>query len=142
MPPFTSSAKPIQYFVSIQSAGIDKLAKAVGDRLERLTQCERYQLSTCIAMYLWYLTELTEEEEVEETLMGSYDSMISLIATGNVLLCLSVLNAETPDTLADLLTAIAQYASNPSMEANELEEQESYQDELVLSKLKSADQAH
>jgi len=28
------------------------------------------------------------------------------------------------------------------MEANELEEQESYQDELVLSKLKSADQAH
>ena len=93
-------------------------------------------------MYLWYLTELTEEEEVEETLMGAYDSMIPLIATGNVLLCLSVLNSETPDTLADLLPAIAQYASNPSMEVEDLEEQESYQDELVLSKLKSADQAH
>jgi len=130
--PFAS--KPLRYFAT-QSAGVERLVIAAGLQLERLSQCERYQLATCLSTYLWYLTTLEEEEKTEETLMGVYDSFIDIVATGNVVLCLSILNSEAADTIAFILPAIAHYATKSSMETLGLEGQASYQGELVLSKL-------
>ena len=135
MTQFTSSAKVIQHFCSNQSDAIDRLAEAVGNRLEKLTQCERYQLATCLSMYLWYITELTEEEEVEDTLVGFYRNMIPLVATGNVQLCLFLLNGEDPDNLADILPAISEYANNPSMQIEESFGQEELNGDLIVSGL-------
>ena len=131
MEPF--AAKPLRHFAE-QSAGVKRVAVAAGYNLERLSQCERYQLATCLSTYLWYLTAL-EDEKTEETLMGTYDSLIDLVATGNVVLCLSILNDEPADTIAAILPAIAHYATKSSMENLGLAGQASYRGELVLSKL-------
>ena len=135
MTQFTSSAKVIQHFCSNQSDAIDKLAAAVGNRLEKLTQCERYQLATCIGMYLWYVTELTEEEDVEDTLVSFYQTMMPLIATGNVQLCLFLLDGEDPDNLADILPAITEYARNHLMQIEESFDQEEFNGDLIVSGL-------
>lgn len=132
MEPF--AVKPLRYFAE-QSIGVERLAISAGYHLERLSQCERYQLATCLGTYLWYLTALAEEEKTEETLMGVYDSFVDIVASGNVVLCLSVLNSEAADTIASILPAVAHYASKSSMETLGLAGQASYRGELVLSKL-------
>ena len=132
MEPF--AAKPLRYFAE-QSIGVERLVIACGNNLERLSQCERYQLMTCLGTYLWYLTALTEEEKTKETLMGVYDSFVDIVATGNVVLCLSILNSEAADTIAYIIPAVAHHASKSSMETLGLAGQASYRGELVLSKL-------
>ena len=91
MTQFTSSAKPIQYFC--ETTLINKFARAVGDRLERLEQIERYQLLMCLSTWIYTYCGLEEDEE-SETLLENYHSSVALECTGNVLACLALLEHE------------------------------------------------
>ena len=135
MTQFTSSAKPIQYYISAQSNAIDALAAAVGDRLERLTQCERYQLLAVVSLFVWNLAETEDGENITVSLVSCYEVDCPYTVTGNVKICLKLLNGESPDTLSDVLPSIAEYAKNYLMQPSELGDQESHEGEMVLSGL-------
>ena len=133
---FTSSAKPIQYFC--ETTLINKFASAVGDRLERLTQSERYQLLTCLSSWCHSYCELVEDEE-SETLLGHYYSSVTLEYSGNVLACLCLLEHEDVDNIAAILPAIAEYARNEEVETEDANgeeiDEEIHGDEALLSSL-------
>ena len=135
MPQFTSTAKPIQYYISAQSNAIDALAAAVGDRLEKLTQCERYQLLAVVGLFLWNLAETEDGEDVTVSLVSCYEVDCPYTVTGNVKICLKLLNGESPDTLSDALPAIAEYAKNFLVEPSELGDQVIHEGEMILSGL-------
>ena len=130
---FTSSAKPIQYFC--ETTLINKFASAVGDRLERLKQIERYQLLMCLSTWIYTYCGLEEDEE-PETLLENYHSCVSLECTGNVLACLALLEHEDADNIAAILPAIAEYANNESMQEDDVDH-ELHEGEMMLSKLNS-----
>jgi hypothetical protein len=130
MAQFTTSAKPIQYYR--ESTLINKFAAAVGDRCERLTQSERYQLATCMSTYCHAYCELDEDEDLE-TLMEVYWSTVSTEMTGNVIACLWMLDGEEPDAIAAILPAISEYAQNEYVE--EEVDHEMFGGDLVLSAL-------
>ena len=136
MTQFTSSAKPIQYFC--ETTLINKLARAVGDRLERLTQSERYQLLTCLSSWCHAYCELVEDEE-PETLLEHYYSSVTLEYSGNVLACLALLEHEDVDNIAAMLPAIAEYARNEDVEVEDANgeevEEEIHGAEVLLSSL-------
>jgi hypothetical protein len=134
MTQFHTTAKPIQYYK--ESPLINKFALAVGDRCERLTQSERYQLATCISQYCWAFCELDDEEDAEN-LTEIYWSTIQAVVTGNVVACLWILRDEKPDTLSAILPAITEYAQNEYVDELEGDEDahQMHEDELVLSAL-------
>jgi hypothetical protein len=133
MAQFTTSAKPI--LSHCETTLIRKFALAVGDRCERLTQSERYQLATCIATYCWAFTEL-EEDEDPETLMEVYHSTVSLEVTGNVQACLILLEHEDADNLSAILPAISEYAQNEYVQEEDVDH-EMHEGDLILSSLNS-----
>lgn len=135
MAQFTSSAKPIQYYISAQSNAIDALAAAVGDRLEMLTQCERYQLAACIAFFLWNFADADDGEDVPVSLVSCYEIDCPYTATENVKICLKLLNGENPDILTEVFPAIAEYARNFLLKPTALADQEIYEGEMILSGL-------
>lgn len=135
MTQFTSSAKPIQYYISAQSNAIDALADATGDRLQKLTQSERYQLLSCVGLFLWNLAETEEWENVKVSLVSCYEVDCPYTVTENIKICLKLLNGESPDTLSDALPAIAEYAKNFPVEPSELGVL--HEGEMVLSGLAS-----
>ena len=61
MTQFTSSAKTITYY--LDTASTRKLEQMYGSRLERLSQEEKYQLCTAIALMLWGCCEPTEDDQ-------------------------------------------------------------------------------
>ena len=136
MAQFTSSAKTIQYFC--ETTLINKFARAVGDRLERLTQCERYQLAHCLSAYLWAYM-MTDEDETALNPPEAYDEHVSLCVNGNVRLCLILLKDEEPDNISAILPAIAEYANNESMQEEEEEEElerRTFDGDFVISGLR------
>ena len=133
MPQFTSSAKPIQYFC--ETTLINKFARAVGDRLERLEQIERYQLLMCLSTWIYTYIGLDEDEEAE-TLLENYHSCVSLECTGNVIACLALLEHEDVDNIAAILPAIAEYANNASVQEEDVDH-ELRDGEMMLSDLNS-----
>ena len=116
----STSAKTLTYY--IETPGICKLARACGDKLQRLTQEELYQLCTAIALMLWGCVEPTAEvdpddefadlfeAESEPDLINSVEELVTPDVTGNVKACLILLQNEDPETLAALLPAVAEYA--------------------------------
>ena len=120
MTQFTSSAKTITYY--IETASTRKLEQMYGSRLERLSQEEKYQLCTAIAIMLWGCVEPTKEvdpddefsdlfeAESEPDLINSVEELVTPNVTGNVKACLILLQHEPPEVLAQLLPAIAEYA--------------------------------
>jgi hypothetical protein len=137
MPQFTTSDKPLLSFVG--TTLLKKFVEAVGDRCERLTQSERYQLATCMSTYCWAYSELDEEEE-PETLQECYESSVSLAITANVQACLIMLKNEDPDNIAAILPAISAYARNEYVD--ELDSSEDgghciHEGELILISLSS-----
>ena len=133
MPQFTSTAKPIQYFC--ETTLINKFARAVGDRLERLEQIERYQILMCLATWVYQYCGLEEDEE-SETLLENYHSSVSLECTGNVIACLALLEHEDVNNIAAILPAIAEYANNTSVQEEDVD-YELHEGEMMLSKLNS-----
>lgn len=126
MPQFTSSAKTLTYYV--ETKAVLKLGHAFGHKLERLTQEEKYQLCTVIALMLWgccdsgigevdevpyqlqpsddYLDELDSEPD----LVSASQNQLVPQATPHVMTALIILQNEEPEILAQLLPAIAEYA--------------------------------
>jgi hypothetical protein len=109
MPQFTTSDKPLLSFV--ETTLLKKFVEAVGDRCERLTQSERYQLASCISIFCWTFCEMDDDDELEN-LLEVYHSTIPVSATGNVVACLTLLKDEDSDNLSGILPAISAYAKN------------------------------
>ena len=122
MTQFTSSAKPIQHFCETQL--INKLADAVGDRLERLEQIERQQLLMCLSTWVYsvHVHRLLDKDEDVETPLENYRSSIAYQGTKTVIACLIMLEDEQPDNIAAILPAIAEYANNKSMQKSDSQE--------------------
>ena len=120
MTQFTSSAKTITYY--LDTASTRKLEQMYGSRLELLSQEEKYQLCTAIALMLWGCCEPTEDDqendefadlfetESEPDLITTQNDQLVPEVSGNVMACLVTLQNESPEILAQLLPAIAEYA--------------------------------
>ena len=121
MSQITTSAKTLTYY--IETPGICKLARACGDKLQRLTQEELYQLCTAIGLMLWGCVEPSEEvveeddefadlfdTQAEPDLVNSLEELVTPDVTGNVKACLILLQDETAESLSYLLPAVAEYA--------------------------------
>ena len=120
MAQLTSSAKTITYY--IDTASTRKLEQMYGSRLELLSQEEKYQLCTAIALTLWGCCDSNEEDRENDEFVDllEAESETDLIATqhnqlvpgvsANVMVCLVTLQNEPPEILAQLLPAIAEYA--------------------------------
>jgi hypothetical protein len=133
MAQFTTSAKPIQYYR--ESTLINKFALAVGDRCERLTQSERYQLATVIGLFCHAYCELEEDDEME-TLLEVYNRYIAVPFSGNVCACLFLFKDEDPGALAAILPAITEYAQNEYVEEDTTDDgTQLYDGDLVLTPL-------
>ena len=121
---FTTSAKVLSYYV--ETPGIRKLGEVFGDKLEKLSQEEKYQLCTAIALMLWgccdsgigegsdeyedlEFSDLMTDESEPDLVRATDDQLIPAI-TGNVRAALILLQHEEPEILAQLLPAVAEYA--------------------------------
>jgi len=120
MTQFTSSAKTLTYYV--ETKAVKRLGEVFGEKLEKLTQEEKYQLCTAIALLLWGCcdTEFDEDDgldfsglmddEAEPGLVRVTDDQLVPAITGNVREALILLQNEEPEILAQLLPAVAEYA--------------------------------
>ena len=119
---FTTSAKTLTYYV--ETKAINTLGEAFGHKLDRLTQEEKYQLCTAIALMLWGccdsgIGEGSDEDldfsdlmtdESEPGLVRVTDDQLVPAITDQVREALVLLQNEPPEILAQLLPAIAEYA--------------------------------
>ena len=120
MPQFTSSAKTLTYYV--ETKAITRLGEVFGNRLEKLTQEEKYQLCTAIGLLLWGCCDPEFEEddgldfsglmddESEPGLVRVTDDQLVPAITDQVREALVLLQNEEPEILAQLLPAVAEYA--------------------------------
>ena len=122
MPQFTSSAKTLTYYV--ETKAITRLGEVFGNRLEKLTQEEKYQLCTAIALLLWGccdsgIGEGSDEDldfsdlmtdESEPGLVRVTDDQLVPAITDQVREALVLLQNEEPEILAQLLPPVAEYA--------------------------------
>ncbi len=130
MKSFTSSAKPLTFYV--ETKAVIKLGETFGHKLDRLSQEEKYQLCTCIALMLWGCCDsgigegrcnpndegdddgidfgdLMAEDNEPDLITSQNDQLVPEI-TANVMTALVILQHESPEILAQLLPAIAEYA--------------------------------
>ena len=120
MTQFTSSAKTLNYYV--ETKAITRLGEVFGNRLEKLTQEEKYQFCTAIALMLWGccdsvpdedddldFSDLVLEEDEADACRVVNDQLVPEV-TGNVMTALVILQNEPPEILAQLLPAVAEYA--------------------------------
>ena len=122
MSQFKSSAKTLTYYVETKAT--TRLGEVFGNRLEKLTQEEKYQLCTAIALLLWGccdsgIGEGSDEDldfsdlmtdESEPGLVRVTDDQLVPAITDQVRAALVLLQNEPPEILAQLLPAIAEYA--------------------------------
>lgn len=126
MSQFTTSAKTLTYYV--ETTAIKKLGDAFGHKLDKLTQEEKYQLCTSISLMLWGCCDsgigegqVSEEydeldfsdlvdSEAEPDLITTQNAYLVPEVTAHVMTALILLQNEPPETLAQLLPAIAEYA--------------------------------
>ena len=120
MTQFTSSAKTLTYYAPTE--GPTRLGEVFGNRLEKLTQEEKYQLCTAIALMLWGCCEsmpdedddldfsgLVLEEDEADACRVVNDQLVPEV-TAHVMTALVILQNEPPEILAQLLPAVAEYA--------------------------------
>ena len=120
MAQFTSSAKTLNYYV--ETKAITRFGEVFGNRLEKLTQEEKYQFCTAIALMLWGccdsvpdedddldFSDLVLEEDEADACRVVNDQLVPEV-TGNVMTALVILQNEPPEILAQLLPAVAEYA--------------------------------
>ena len=125
MTQFTSSAKTLTYYVDNDT--IHRLCKSFGNRLEGLTQEEKYQLCTAIALMLWGccdsgdgqvdeipyqlqpLDDLDELDSEPDLITTQNDQLVPEV-TAHVMAALVILQNLAPEILAQLLPAVAEYA--------------------------------
>ena len=120
MTQFTSSAKTLNYYV--ETKAITRLGEVFGNRLEKLTQEEKYQFCTAIALMLWGccdsvpdedddldFSDLVLEEDESDACRVVNDQLVPEV-TGTVMTALVILQNEPPEILAQLLPAVAEYA--------------------------------
>ena len=122
MAQFTSSAKTLTYYV--ETKAITRLGEVFGNRLEKLTQEEKYQLCTAIALMLWGccdsvpdededddldFSDLVLEEDEDDACRVVNDQLVPEV-TAHVMTALVILQNEPPEILAQLLPAVAEYA--------------------------------
>ena len=124
---FTTSAKPITSYV--ETKAIRTLGEVFGDKLSKLSQEEKFQLATAIALTLWGCCdsgigegqgdddeddldfgELMDEVESEPDLISVSENQLVPAVTENVIGALKILRFEDPEILAQLLPPIAEYA--------------------------------
>ena len=120
MTQFTSSAKTLLFYV--ETKAVKRLGEVFGNRLEKLTQEEKYQFCTAIALMLWGccdsvpdedddldFSDLVLEEDEADACRVVNDQLVPEV-TGNVMTALVILQNEPPEILAQLLPAVAEYA--------------------------------
>ena len=120
MAQFASSAKTLTYYV--ETKAITRLGEVFGNRLEKLTQEEKFQLCTAIALMLWGccdsgpdeddgldFSDLVLEDDEADACRVVNDQLVPEV-TGNVMAALIILQNEEPEILAQLLPAVAEYA--------------------------------
>ena len=120
MAQFTSSAKTLLFYV--ETKAIKRLGDVFGHKLEKLTQEEKYQLVTAIALMLWGccdsgigsdddldFSDLVLEDDEADACRVVNDQLVPEV-TGNVMAALIILQNEEPEILAQLLPAVAEYA--------------------------------
>ena len=120
MAQFASSAKTLTYYV--ETKAITRLGEVFGNRLEKLTQEEKYQLCTAIALMLWGccdsgpdeddgldFSDLVLEEDEADACRVVNDQLVPEV-TAHVMTALVILQNEPPEILAQLLPAVAEYA--------------------------------
>ena len=107
---FSSSTKILLSFAETEIT--KKLVTVYGNRLEKLTQCEKYQLVTAIGLLMWSLAYDIEngDDRESDNLMSSLAVLENVEVTGNVQACLVILKNEDPHNLASILSAISEYA--------------------------------
>ena len=120
MTQFTSSAKTLLFYV--ETKAVKRLGEVFGNRLEKLTQEEKYQLCTAIALMLWGCCDSVPDEDDdldfsdlvleddEADACRVVDDQLAPAITGNVRAALVLLQNEEPEILAQLLPAVAEYA--------------------------------
>lgn len=119
---FTTSAKVLTSYV--ETKAVHKLCEAFGQRLTELTQEEKYQLCTALALMCWgccdsgigegdepdEFADLFEDDDSEQDLIETTQQQLMPEVTAHVMTALVILQNEDPDILAQLLPAIAEYA--------------------------------
>jgi hypothetical protein len=124
MTQFTSSAKPLTYYVETKS--ILSLCAKFGYKLTGLTQEDKYQLCTAISLFLWGVCEsgigeaADNPNDDEIDLIEAGDGEIDLIEASaaqlnpalheNVTAAMVLLQYDAPEILSQLLPVIAEYA--------------------------------
>ena len=122
MPQFASSAKTLLFYV--ETKAIKRLGEVFGHKLEKLSQEEKYQLCTAIALMLWGCCDsgigegsdddldfsdlVLEDDEADACRV--VDDQLAPAITENVRAALVILQNEPPEILAQLLPAVAEYA--------------------------------
>ena len=122
MPQFTTSAKTLTYYV--ETKAVKHLGEVFGHKLDKLSQEEKYQLVTAIALMLWGccdsgigegsdedldFSDLVLEGDEADACRVVNDQLVPEV-TGNVRAALVLLQNEEPEILAQLLPAVAEYA--------------------------------
>ena len=122
MAQFASSAKTLLFYV--ETKAVKRLGEVFGDKLDKLTQEEKYQLCTAIALMLWGccdsgigegsdedldFSDLVLEDDESDVCRVVDDQLVPAI-TGHVRAALVILQNEPPEILAQLLPAVAEYA--------------------------------
>jgi hypothetical protein len=115
MSQFTSSTKPLLSFA--QTPTLEKLTARFGDRLSELTQCEKYQVTTAIGLYLWGLSEDIEnptpypcDDGVDDDIHDVAKLYMPFGLSKPVHDALGILKDEDPNNLACIMGPIAEYA--------------------------------
>lgn len=124
--PFSTSAKTICSYV--ETPAVRKLEASFGDKLSGLSQEEKYQLCTAIALMLWGCCDSGTEEDKdpegysdldifgmdlsdgEPDLITTQNDQLVPEVTAHVMTALVILQNEPPEILAQLLPAVAEYA--------------------------------
>ena len=122
MTQFTSSAKTLLFYV--ETKAIKRLGEVFGHKLEKLSQEEKYQLCTAIALMLWGCCDsgigegsdddldfsdlVLEDDEADACRV--VDDQLAPAITDQVREALVLLQNEEPEILAQLLPAVAEYA--------------------------------
>jgi hypothetical protein len=115
MAQFTTSAKTLTFYVETEA--VIKLGKAFGHKLDRLTQDEKYQLCTAIALHLWGCCEGVASDDFDEDfgidctdIVSTQSELLGPEVSAHTMSALVILQNEPPEILAQLLPAIAEYA--------------------------------
>ena len=103
MPQFTSSAKILTSYV--QTPAVDTLVESFGNRLQGLSKYEKYQVCADLSRALEWHANPDNEGSDKTGYFSDFQYIVS--SQGQAI---DILRHESPEILAQLLPAIADYA--------------------------------